>query len=585
MIDSLKLTDETATAIVALAIEFQTYTDDMPETKKDRLEAAHESVTFAIDAWIKEKIRSDSDDKDTAKAGEQVEAVLEVAGVEVDESGTIGYGKPLTGKKLAKLLSEFDMEIEGADEDEGDDDDDDSEAAFEIGDIIDGYEELTPASKIKAIKKLDLDPDDEDDAAKLEAIADWEEEQDKPASRVMSYLEELLGTEEGDDDDDDDAEAEGDEDEDEEGEEEPWTEAELKKLDKEELREAAEQFEVEFPKRLTEAGTKRTIAAILEAQADEDESEGDDDAPEEEPWEDYDKQSATQIKKALKAAVEDDDEPLTEAELQYTIDYEKSNDNRSSLLKHFTDLMEEKFGDDDDEPAAKTRTRKRGKSADPDDSDDVDNAVEGDDDDDDRKSRRKKKTAGDFDPDDDAIEEMLPKGLARTFVQSQLKSAEKEVEAVGLTAPADYDGDMPELPDDIDGVDHSQLSNLLLDFQNALSTCVWQQSFHYIWQNTFGEIAEYMEAISLLEAEGANEGARKAEAKTDERVVFFRSRHAEHYNSYVRFRDLAKTIEGKVKAVSRVGGFKDDEAESEALAPAKRSVRGKARGTGRRTRK
>ena len=196
------------------------------------------------------------------------------------------------------------------------------------------------------------------------------------------------------------------------------------------------------------------------------------------------------------------------------------------------------------------------------------------------RSASAKKQKDDFN--DDEIEEMLPKGLARTFVQSQLKSAKDQLASVGLTAPGDYEGEMPELPDDIDSVDHSELSNLMLRFQNALSTAIWNQSYHYIWQNTFEEIAEYMEAVTLTSVEGSNAEQRKGAARTDEKVVFFRARHVEHYNSYVRFRDTAKWIEGKIKAISRVGGFKDDGEDAEVLGAVKRSTRGTAKSSGRR---
>lgn len=170
----------------------------------------------------------------------------------------------------------------------------------------------------------------------------------------------------------------------------------------------------------------------------------------------------------------------------------------------------------------------------------------------------------------DEIKEVLPKGLARTYVQSQMHSAEKQLQAHGLVAPTDYEGEWPELPDDIDATDYSELSNMMLALQNALATCVWQQSFHYIWSGTFEEIAEYMEAVALLGAEGSNEPKRKAAARVDDRVVFFRARYKEHYNSYVRFRDLARTLEGKIKAVSRVLGFKDEEESSTDLSAIKR---------------
>jgi hypothetical protein len=45
-------------------------------------------------------------------------------------------------------------------------------------------------------------------------------------------------------------------------------------------------------------------------------------------------------------------------------------------------------------------------------------------------------------------------------------------------------------------------------------------------------------------------------------VLAFRGLHKESYHDYVSFRDLARTIEGKVKVLSRVGGFKDDENEA-----------------------
>ncbi len=175
-----------------------------------------------------------------------------------------------------------------------------------------------------------------------------------------------------------------------------------------------------------------------------------------------------------------------------------------------------------------------------------------------------------FDPAEDEIEDMLPTGLTRVFVQSQLKSAKQQLEEHGLQAPEDYEGDWPELPDDIDATDYSELSNIMLAFQNAHATATWQQSYHYIWSGTFEEIADYIEAVAVLNVEGPNELARKSAARTEEKVVFFRARHREHYNSYVRFRDLAKTIEGKIKAVSRVLGFKDEEETTGDLSSAKK---------------
>lgn len=84
------------------------------------------------------------------------------------------------------------------------------------------------------------------------------------------------------------AQEEGDEDEDEDGEDsedEPWDEETLLELGKDELAEAAAEFEVEMPGRLTAAAKKRVVAAILEAQ-NGDEDDEDEEGDEEEYTED-----------------------------------------------------------------------------------------------------------------------------------------------------------------------------------------------------------------------------------------------------------------------------------------------------------
>ncbi|HWI67262.1 MAG TPA: hypothetical protein VNS88_02585, partial [Nitrospiraceae bacterium] len=53
------------------------------------------------------------------------------------------------------------------------------------------------------------------------------------------------------------------------------------------------------------------------------------------------------------------------------------------------------------------------------------------------------------------------------------------------------------------------------------------------------------------------------------------------YHNYVRFRDLARTLEHQWRTVSRVGGFVSDEAEGEAAAIKRTSSRGKSQGTAR----
>ena len=49
-VEQLKLDDEHATAIVELGIEYEAYESDLPKTKKDRLAAAQEVITFCEQA-------------------------------------------------------------------------------------------------------------------------------------------------------------------------------------------------------------------------------------------------------------------------------------------------------------------------------------------------------------------------------------------------------------------------------------------------------------------------------------------------------------------------------------------------------
>lgn len=180
---------------------------------------------------------------------------------------------------------------------------------------------------------------------------------------------------------------------------------------------------------------------------------------------------------------------------------------------------------------------------------------------------------------DEQITKMLPSGLGRMHANSVIERAKTELEAVGLEPPVDFDGEMPELPQDIAATDHAELSNLLARFQSAHSTARWQQSLNYILADAFEEIADYMEAVALNDSEQSNDTKRRAEARINERVVFFRSRHKEAYHSYVRFRDLAETLKGKVAVVSRVGGFMGDDHEAGDVSALKGSTRGKSKGS------
>jgi hypothetical protein len=248
----VKLEAKEATKLIKAAKKIGAYSDAVPKTDKEKNDAVNEIIAFCVDAWVSEGVRPDSEDEEEAAAGEQVIELLALAGMEIDDDNDITYEdddeddddeteddendddeddvwdeESLTELKTAELkevAEEFEVEVpdgkmgaarkrkiiaeileaQEENEDEDDEDDDDDESAFEIDDTIEGYDELSPASKVKAIKKLGLDEDDDDDAAVLNAIRDHENEQDKPAGRVITLIDDLIGEVDEDDEDDDD---------------------------------------------------------------------------------------------------------------------------------------------------------------------------------------------------------------------------------------------------------------------------------------------------------------------------------------------------------------------------------------------
>lgn len=178
--------------------------------------------------------------------------------------------------------------------------------------------------------------------------------------------------------------------------------------------------------------------------------------------------------------------------------------------------------------------------------------------------------------DDDALLDLVPEGLGATFVKSKLH--DKALAVAGLSAPADWQGDMPELPNDVAGEDHDTLSNLLSQFTNAHASSLWAASKHYVEADAYEEIASYLRNRALLDSEESNDTKRRADAETDEAYLAALALQKEHYHNYVRHRDLANTIDKRIRAVSRIGGFVGEEAEGEDLRGGKPSTRGKALG-------
>jgi len=296
-LQDLKLSEDQAEKIIEHGIALgATEADEVPESKKEKIAAAQDAVASALDAWVEDEIRPDDDDSEVAEAGERIVQIFEIAGITVDDDGEVTIGEP---------------------EDSGDDDEDDNgnddESPFNPDDYIEGYSELSVVSKLARIKKLN--PEDDDDAAVLEAIAEWENEQEKPSSRILDYIAEMLG-DEGDSD------------------------------------ETAD-----------EAGG--------------DDSNGDEEgSASEEPWDGYDKLSATDIKKVLKEASEDEENPLTADQVEYVLEYEQSREKppaRKRVIDFCQALLDELQGEGDDngddepeaedEPEKPKRGRGRGRPA------------------------------------------------------------------------------------------------------------------------------------------------------------------------------------------------------------------------------
>lgn len=210
--EGLKLDEAHALAVLDKAVEYEVIEEDaVPDDKRKRISAATQQIDMLIEAWTKGGINPYSDDSEKAEMGKAIQDILDLAGVEIDEEGEVTFG-PLPE------LEEGEPDASGGGE---------GEAAVDIEDIIEGYAELTAASRCKAIDALELDMNDDDDYNKAVAIYEWEEAQEKPSSRVLNFLDEILPQqgEEGAEGGDESAEEAGDGD----GEEQPWEQPWTKK--------------------------------------------------------------------------------------------------------------------------------------------------------------------------------------------------------------------------------------------------------------------------------------------------------------------------------------------------------------------
>jgi hypothetical protein len=327
--DDLELTQAQAKKIVKLAIKHGAYSDEMPETKKDQIEAARESVAMCIDGWVSDEVRPDDDDEEIADAAKAILELFELAGIEVnDDDEIVMPGDDEDDDDTDDDDDDESDEDDSDDDDEDDEDEDGDDAPFDPDDYFDdGWSELSANSKIKVLKALDTD--DEDDLAAIEAVHAWEKEQDKPTSRVLSWIEDNFDMS-GDDDSDDDDDDEDDE---------------------------------------TVDGTAEEM---------------------EEPWKGYNKLTAVDVKKFLTESDELTAEQVQYVK-EYEQSMKAPRKRILTLCDTLIEKLGEE--DDEDEKPAKSKSKgalagKRSKSTDPDDDDEVDEAVARDD----AKDKRKKKS-------------------------------------------------------------------------------------------------------------------------------------------------------------------------------------------------
>ena len=498
MVDDLKLDVEHAEAIVELGIDMEVYNDKMPDSSKDKIEAAHEIVALTIDAWTTDEVRPDSDNPQVAAVGKQMMEIFEWAGITPDKNGKLKFGP---------LPEIEDAESEEEDEDEGTGD----ETAFNVDDLIEGYSELNGVNRLAALEEAMADDGDGLYEEDVQALLEYEQELEKPNKKVIAFLEELLAEDE-EGDEDEDGEEQEDEDEDE------------------------------------------TAAEGDEDEAEQDEDEEGEDEESDEPFDGYDDSKISDIKETLISAAQDEDEPLEAEQLEYVISYEKSNRNRSTLLKWMQELLDDLTSDQEPDEAEQEEAAEQPQA----------------------KQRGRKRAAANGEVSEDDLLSLVPAGLSQSVVNARLH--DKRVALSGLQVQDQYEGDWPALPEDIGTVDHNDLSNLLMRFQQAFNVAHWQHTTAVIEAGIYGDVADYLEENAILSSEQSNEQKRKAEARTDDAVQAARALERQARADARRFGSMVEQLKGNVAVISRVGGFKGDSDSTEDVTPSRPAV---ARGSGK----
>src|SRR4051812_47499754 len=91
MIDELKLDAAHATAVVQKGIDVSAYSGPMPDDD-EMVEAAHELVRYALDGWIDDNIRPESNIRQEREAAADIIEILRLAGITVTNDNNVTFG-------------------------------------------------------------------------------------------------------------------------------------------------------------------------------------------------------------------------------------------------------------------------------------------------------------------------------------------------------------------------------------------------------------------------------------------------------------------------------------------------------------
>lgn len=313
----------------------------------------------------------------------------------------------------------------------------------------------------------------------------------------------------------------------------------------------------------------------LSEHADVVEAAGDEDS--DEPWDGYDKNQIPTILKKLKAYAEDGD--LDDEAKAYVYGYEKARKDRKAILEYLAPT-----GDLDPDPAAKPEGKEHEELDDA-----ADEAVAKDDRKEAKASIPEGAKLGDpvdvngetwyvghggqlsqvkptipDDSGDDAEERHELAGVPRERFARRVSDENLPV------PPQPAFGEDPQMPDDISTLGDDELSQLYLDFNACLARANWLLGLAQVDEVNLERAVKRARARAVLRLKGdkdADTGKPKtvpvleAEVELDDDVVKLEDAHAEAEAEVKGYTKLASAYQGHVDRLSRVGGWRRDEAE------------------------